>query len=853
MDSAAMQSPLLIGAIAGLLVIISLIQPLARRMGLAPSVLLAVVGVAIGSAATWLFHTTQTDAFNEIANVFVNLPLDSSGILNLFLPILLFQTTLTLDVRRMAEDGAVVFTMAVVAVLVATLFIGLALAPFAGLSLIACLLLGSIVATTDPVAVVAIFRDIGAPARLARLVEGESLLNDAAAIALFVLLLDALLWDQKPTASDAAQLFAWSFAGGIALGYAGGQILVRLLPLVREFRLAQVTLSFALPYLVYVIAEHMAGVSGVVAVVTAGIVINLVGPSRVTPDGWTYLNDVWDQIAFWASSLIFMLASILIPKLLVEVGWTDLGLLAIVVVSALVARGVVLFGLLPLMSLMRISQPVSTPFKTVMLWGGMRGAITLTLALGVTENAAIDPQVQRFVAVLATGFVLFTLLVYGTTLKPLIKVFGLDQLSPLDKAMRSQVLALALSRVREGISNAAEGYGMKSEIADNVDRPYRERLAAESEGAGDGAEILDRDRITLALIVITNQEREIILRHLRERTVSIHTAEVLLARTGRMGDAARAGGRIEYNRAVRASLAYAPTMRIAQWCQRHLKHDRWLARLLADRYEILLLARIVLDELLNFATEKVEPLLGHRVAELLTEILLHRREATVTALEALRLQYPDYADQLDQRFLLKVGLRIEEDGYQSLLAQNLIGNELYSNLAQYVREGRGRAGDRPPLDLGMNTDDLVAKLPLFRDLPAERLKAISQLMRPRFAVPGETIIRKGERGDSAFFISTGAVEVAAGGRHIRLGRGDVFGEIALLTGAPRTADVRALGYCHLLMLARSDFHSLLEEDPALREEMDRMARERTRMNATAPEEDEPAPSDNETPATKRET
>lgn len=357
MDSAAMLSPLLIGAIAGLLVIISLIQPLARRLGLAPSVLLAVVGVAIGSAATWLMHTSQTDAFNEIADVFVNLPLDSSGILNLFLPILLFQTTLTLDVRRMAEDGAVVFTMAVVAVLVATAFIGVALAPFSGMSLIACLLLGSIVATTDPVAVVAIFRDIGAPARLARLVEGESLLNDAAAIALFVLLLDALLWDQKPTATDAARLFAWSFAGGIALGYAGAQILVRLLPLVREFRLAQVTLSFALPYLVYVIAEHMAGVSGVVAVVAAGIVINLVGPSRVTPDGWTYLNDVWDQIAFWASSLIFMLASILIPKLLVDVGWADLGLLVIVIVSALVARAVVLFGLLPLMSMMRISQP----------------------------------------------------------------------------------------------------------------------------------------------------------------------------------------------------------------------------------------------------------------------------------------------------------------------------------------------------------------------------------------------------------------------------------------------------------------------------------------------------------------
>lgn len=832
-----MQAPLFIAAIAGLLVVISLIQPLARRLKVAPSVALALVGTAIGVLASWLLYTPSTDAFNQIASVFVNLPLNSQGILHLFLPVLLFQTTLTLDVRRMADDAGVIFVMAVVAVVVATAFIGFALSPFTAVPLVACLLFGAIVATTDPVAVVAIFRDIGAPARLGRLVEGESLLNDAAAIALFVILLGSLTGTSAPTLAGGLELFLWSFSGGIALGYLGGQVLVRLLPLVRDFRLAQVTLSVAMPYLVYTIAENLVGVSGVVAVVVAGIVINLAGPSRVTPDGWTYLNDVWDQMAFWASSLIFMLASILIPKLLVDVGWYDIALLAIVVVAALAARAVILFGLLPLMSLLQLSQPVSTPFKTVMLWGGMRGAITLTLALGVTENLAIDPQVKRFVAVLATGFVLFTLLVYGTTLKPLIRVFGLDKLPPLDSAMRAQVLALALTNVREGVARAAAEYHIAPAAVEETDRRYRDRLA-ESSGAGSGLdEILDRDRITIGLVSISNREREIVLRHLRERTASIHTAEELLARIGRIADRARAGGRIEYNRAARQALAFPRTMRLAQWFQRSLKYDRWLARLLGDRYEMLLLNRIVLDELIAFTGEKIEPLLGHRVVEILTEILLGRREATTTALEALRLQYPDYADSLDQRFLQKAALRLEEDAYRSLHAQNLIGTELYSNLSQSVRDGREEADARPQLDMGMRTEDLTAQLPLFRDLSEDRIRAISKLMRPLFAVPGEVLIRKGERGDTAYFISSGAVEVITEHVRVRLGRGDVFGEIALLTGQPRTADVRALGYCNLLVLSRSDFRSLIDKDPALKQHMANMAAERRQMNASALEDD----------------
>ena len=102
-----------------------------------------------------------------------------------FLPTLIFQVSLTISLRRMLDDWVPILVLAVVAVAVATVVIGYALLPFAGLPLMACLLIGAIVSTTDPSAVVSIFRGTPAPQRLARIVEGESLLNDAAAIALF--------------------------------------------------------------------------------------------------------------------------------------------------------------------------------------------------------------------------------------------------------------------------------------------------------------------------------------------------------------------------------------------------------------------------------------------------------------------------------------------------------------------------------------------------------------------------------------------------------------------------------------------------------------------------------------------
>jgi len=136
----------------------------------------------------------------------------------------------------------------------------------------------------------------------------------------------------------------------------------------------------------------------------------------------------------------------------------------------------------------------------------------------------------------------------------------------------------------------------------------------------------------------------------------------------------------------------------------------------------------------------------------------------------------------------------------------------------------------------LKIEDLVEKVPMFATIePAERARLLN-LFKPASAVPGQRLIRVGDRADAAFFISSGSVEVNVGGKHIQLGPGDFFGEMALLSGARRSADVTALDYGQLLKLERRDFRRFIEKYPALRAQLDAMAAQRSEMNRRQAEE-----------------
>ena len=841
-----MSLPSILLALAGLLTIVGLVQPVAERAKLPHSVVLALVGVVIALVLGFLLHTNLTDAFNGLAELVLHLPLNSSVFIYVLLPILLFQAALTLDVHRMVEDAAPILLMAVVAVIAATAAVGAALAPVSGAPVIVCLLLGSIIATTDPSAVVAIFRDLGAPGRLTRLVEGESLLNDATAIAIFSILLQLLVSGTEPDILAGIWSFVYMFVGGAAAGFLATRLVLAAMPLLRDLRAAQITLTMALPYVAYIVSDQYLHVSGVVAAVVAGLVMSALGRRRIAPDTWTFLGEIWEQIAFWAGSLVFILAAILVPRLLGNVSIADLGLLVVVIVATLAARAVMLFGLLPLLSAVRLSQSVSTPYKVVILWGGLRGAVTLALALAVTENHLLDPSVKEFVAVLATGYVLFTLFVSGLTLRPLIRLLGLDRLSPIDLVLRNQVLALSLGNVRDAVQATAGEYEIAPPTLRAAIKPYEARIAETASQDDIEAMIADRDRVTIGLVALANRELELTTDHQRQRTVSPRIIEMLLIKVGDIVEGARTGGRVEYNRMARRMVAFSPSFRFAHFLHRRLRIDRPLMNRLADRFEKLLVSGLVLRQLPAFADRKLAPLLGQRVADLLKEMVKGRMEATGKALDALRLQYPDYADALERRFLQQTALRLERLEYQTLFEERLIGPELYNTLLRELHTMQEKLSERPRLDLGLDTRELVRQFEMFAGLDDDSLTRIGQLFVARFAVPGEKIIQKGDRGDGMYFISSGAVEVLLPQRTVRLGRGDFFGEMALLSGGRRSADVKALSYCQMLVLRAADFHRFLRLNPAIRERFEATVMNRRQMNGQA----EPVPAEPATPVSQ---
>jgi CPA1 family monovalent cation:H+ antiporter len=453
--------------------------------------------------------------------------------------------------------------------------------------------------------------------------------------------------------------------------------------------------------------------------------------------------------------------------------------------------------------------------------------------LSVTENSRIAPAMQSFVAVLATGFVLFTLLINGLTLRPAMRLLKLDRLSPLDQALRDKVTALSLADVRDAVHDTAREYSIGPAATATATRHYNEAIDKLGGDSSFDSAISDRERMTIGLVALANQERRIIHSHHTQRTVSGAAIERLLRDTNRLLDAAKAEGREGYDRAAQTALGFARDFRCANFLHRALHVDGPLRRQISIRFETLLVRRLALGSLTRFAARRMQALLGKSLADELVAIVGARAAATTRALDALRLQYPDYADALERRFLQQSGLQALILRYTDLYEEGLIGRELFDALEREHAAGRLLSDNRAPLDLGLRAEALIDNFEMFSGLGPAELKALARRFRPRLLVPDEVVIRKGDRGTELFLISSGAVEVVLPDKRARLGSGEFFGEMALLDDRPRQADVIALAYCRVLVLGVAEFRRFLREFPTAKAEIDRVAAMRQRQNAAA--------------------
>jgi CPA1 family monovalent cation:H+ antiporter len=400
------------------------------------------------------------------------LPIDLGGgsdqfsselILALFVPPLIFEGALHIEWRRFRSNLGIILLMAVFGVLLGTFIVGgvvigieeallsvgeqlgiQSLDALVSIPFIGAVAFGALISATDPVAVIAFFRTLGVGKRLSILVEGESLLNDGTSIVIFNLAValggfsavsggGAVDFDLLGTVIQFLEVSIGGLVVGLLIGRLAETVLRRT-----DNRLVETTITIPVAFGAYVLAERF-HLSGILAVVAAGIYLGNSIPNNTNPTTKLVLYNFWEVLSFIFTSFIFLLIGWIIDiRALISI--QNLVLVFSAVVAILVARLLVVYGMSAITNIaIKISnrrkkalkiEKVPVAFQHVMFWGGLRGAISLALALSLTPNE-FGPSVGSQLQLMTFGVVLFTLIVQGTTIERLIKRLGLAKKSKL--------------------------------------------------------------------------------------------------------------------------------------------------------------------------------------------------------------------------------------------------------------------------------------------------------------------------------------------------------------------------------------------------------------------------------------
>ncbi len=385
-----------------LLLIASLVAIAVRRLRIPYTVALVIVGLAL---------TLQQP---------LEINLTPELILALLVPPLVFEAAFHINLREFQHNLPGILLLAIPGVILTTLIVGGLVSLLTPLALPIALVFGALISATDPVAVVALFRALGAPKRLALLMEAESLFNDGTAIVVFNLVLTIALTDSFHPVAGIIDFLRVS-AGGLAVGFVSGWLIARLIARVDDY-LIETTLTTVLAFGSYLIAERL-HFSGVLAVVAAGLVNGNLGPQGMSPTTRIVLFNFWEYIAFLANSLVFLLIGLQVNIPTLVANWQPvLG----AIFAVLISRAAITYGLGWINN--RVTEPISWRWLHVLNWGGLRGAIALALALSLPAALGADRELMQ---VMAFGVVLFTLLVQSTTMKPLVRRLGIGVRDPI--------------------------------------------------------------------------------------------------------------------------------------------------------------------------------------------------------------------------------------------------------------------------------------------------------------------------------------------------------------------------------------------------------------------------------------
>ncbi len=786
-----------------------------RKLPIPYTVILILIGIAL----------TKLSGVWPLLEPLQQFQLTPDLVLFIFLPALIFESSLNLNARQLIKDIAPVLTLAVPALLVSTAAIGIIVWLVLPLDFLVALLFGALISATDPVAVISLFKELGTPERLTVLVEGESLLNDATAIVIVSILLGLYGVSADSgwsIAGTAVGQFLVVFFGGVLVGTVFGLVISWMMTRFAHEISAVLILSLVLAYLSFVIAEHSLHVSGVMAVVACAIVFGIFGMPRLSRETVDVMHETWEFISHICNTLLFLFVGLLVD---LESLMGDFWYIMLAVLLVQAARAANIYSFVPLTEKLFKLPHVTLGERHIMFWGGLKGG----LAIAIVLSLPVDLPGRELLIHLTLGVVLFTMLINAPTIRPLIKKLGIDSLSSEENAELSRGIIGAKQAVNHilnqfsdsGLLTRANQHSILEETSSILDK-WMPEVVCDDEFRYQRLCALNAEYQTMDNLFKAGVLNQYAYLDLRGEIVRKREHIVTEKRVGKEKKTDRKDSfflRLEDNLVKR--------MREKDWATSLLSHyqnKRLASHLMRD------VARIIMAEaaLKEINEDGVAKDYCIRIEEIYQRHLKYFREH----ISDTRNSFPEFFDRFEVRLCSRSALVAALHNIEEAHNRGNITTKVFLYLEERVQHAIEKMPAISEPVQGLSSRELVELVSLLSGLSDVALDKIAQCAKPVNYLEGDTIIGVGEQGDALYVIARGRVKVllknaSEENRVIELGAGEFFGEMALLSDSVRKADVLAITACTLLRINSKDVLEIAKQYPEISVRLEEVKAERS--------------------------
>jgi len=798
-----------------------------KKTPLPYTVLLLLFGIMLGALARFqLFDIVYLQYLGHSVSWAGNI--DPHVILFVFLPILIFEAAFAMDVHTFKHSFGNALILAVPGILLAmglTAVIVMALhywgIGFVGWEWQLAFMFGAVISATDPVAVVSLLKELGASKKLGTLIEGESLLNDGTAIVLFMVFFLALTGDGD--VSNPFVEFVRVSVGGALVGFILAYITIQWVRQVFNDAMVEITVIIATAYLTFFLAEHFFHVSGVLALVTFGLMMAGVGKTRISPEVAHFLHEFWEFAAFIANTLIFVIVGVVIAQKTIFSS-SDFLLLFLLYVGIHVVRAVVIGVHFPIMK--NVGYGVSKKDSVVLWWGALRGAIGLALALVVdgVPSEFISAEIKNQFLFLTAGIVALTLLINATTIAWIVNKLGLTRMS-LAKAV---MLNNADKYLYNSSENAIERLKTDRFMGKANWVAVGELLTPVRELAVD-ADSLANDTLNESRRMILEKEKSSywkqfqngLLGPIAVRRLS-ETIDDMLDKGGAISLSNRAD--LEEMWKTSKMLSRIQKMPIlgnvakkVYFEQLTISYDSAKAFVAAQEESLKLLESMVR---MSDADDKM----SQENFDIIEEEINENRIQGLTFLRNLKKNLPEIYYAIATRQAMRSVLNHQRHTVERLHKNGRICSADAEKMRLQIEEKMKALMNTPIAISELETKEFLKEIAILRDLDHEQfMNAVEESETLVFSV-GDNLIKEATRSDSIMIVTRGTVKVKYHDDIVAiLGPGSIVGEIAMLTGFGHNATVVAESPVTVLKMNYQKVYQLMKLSSGMNDELWKIA------------------------------